>query len=679
VNSKYAVPAVGILFLCIVLALPAEQRVHINTGHTHRINDFSLQETRNLLFSAGDDGTLRVWDVNRIDNGRGRLLYKLQISHLPIVKFAVHPRLSQVALVETDRINTFHLSVWDYRTGKKIFSHKIEEIPLFIQYSPMGTYLVYGRTEWKSLVFLNSGTGTVEPVLETGFGIVSDIFLSSTEKTLLSYSPSGIIRYWSIDTATEKTSFSTVGDLLNIQFAKNGVYMIGTRGRSVYLINLVNGSVEARQEFEFIRGIYLDAASEQLFVYFTENSRPRFQTFKIDKFGSSWALNPVSRSISAPEFAEPPLALKDSTVFFCRNNGEMYTQSIYSPGESVFSSSILLDVNDIGFIGNSILISGREYILKLTSKVFGEEGAEAALSPSSGEDANFSTQRFENPLGTAAGILSLDKNRFLIFPKDGEGGSLYLYRDGFFRPLDTFLSGPVKSALPYGSDVLLLEESGNLRIIDPANGDEKFSYSSFGVQSAVRAWDGSILVARNKTDLINTTLLSINPSTSETVPIPERNLLTFHLAYDEASRSLFSLGFENRRGSIRTVLKQHQGRNYNRVSTLLSYPGEDNEASLAVDPDGRVFTSLGYGDVHMFTWNGFTTMEKVEHIPRLLRIHAGRLFSLNGDSSISIWDVESGKLEMTLHVFKDLSWIVSFSDGSYYATAEARRWIHIAE
>lgn len=679
-KSKYSVPAILILFLFLIVPLSAEQRVLISTGHTRSINDLIMQGAQNLLFSAGDDGTLRVWDVNRLGDDRGKLLYKLQISHLPIVKIAVHPTLPQVALIETDRINTFHLSVWDYRTGKELFSHKIEEVPLFIQYSPMGTYLIYGRTKWKSMTILNSMTGTVEPVLENGFGIVTGIFLSSTEKTLLSYSPSGMIRYWNLETGEEKTSFSTIGDLLNIQFAENGVYMIGTRGRYVYLINLVNGNVEARQEFEFLRGLYLDAASNRLAIYFTEKSRPRFQTFMIEKFGSAWSLNPVNRSISAPDFAAPPLILKDSTILFCRDNGEMYTHSIYSSGESVFSSSILLKVSDIGFYNDSILVAGYEYILKLTSKVFGDSERDGSGIDVSGRGVDFLTERYENPIGAATGLISIDSRRFLIFPKSESGSPLYLFQDGFFSPLDTILTGPVQSAIPYGRDVLLLEKSGTLRIIDPVSGEEKFSYSSFGLQSAVRSWDNNILVARNQTDLINTTLLSVDPETSETVPIPDRNLLTFHLAYDEATRSLFSLGFENRRGSIRTVLKQHQGYAYTRVSTLLSYPGEDNGATLTVDEEtGRVFTSLGYGDVHMFTWDGFSTMEKVEHIPRLLHTHEGRLFSLNGDSSISIWNVSNGKLQMTLNVFKDLSWTVSFADGSFYATDEARRWIYTVE
>jgi hypothetical protein len=69
-------------------------------------------------------------------------------------------------------------------------------------------------------------------------------------------------------------------------------------------------------------------------------------------------------------------------------------------------------------------------------------------------------------------------------------------------------------------------------------------------------------------------------------------------------------------------------------------------------------------------------MEQVEHIPRRLYTHSGMLYSLNGDSSISIWNIMNGKVLMNLYVFEDLSWVVSFTDGTYYATREANQWIN---
>lgn len=663
-----------LLALWAVIPLSASQRVLINTGHTQAINDFAQASKQNLLFTAGNDGTLRVWENRRLSSVRGSLLYKLQISHLPIVKIAVHPTKPLVAMIETDRINTFHLSVWNYRSAEEIFSHKIKEIPLFLKYSPRGTYLIYGKTEWDSLTFLDSQTGSLETVLDSGFGIVSDVFLSSSEKTLLTYSPSGLLRYWNLETGEEKTSFSTIGDLVDIQFADNGVYMVGTKGKSVYLVNLVNGSVEAQETFESIRSIDLDEERDRIVLYFTENSRPRFQSFRIEQVSSSRFFTPTQKSVSAPDFAVPPLLLQDSRVLFSRDDGSLYTQSIYDAEPSVYASSVLLKVSGLSFSDSTIVVASPSTIMKLSSPLFGTAATETMKT----DQYNFHTERFDNPLGNSdVGILNLGGDTFFIYPKAGVGNSMYLFDGADFTPLNTQLTGPVEEASLYEGNILLLEKSGILRIIDPVEDRQVFNYSSFGLQSAVESYQNNILLSRNRTEFINTTLLRINPETSETVPIPDRNLLTFHLAYDNTTRILYSLGFEQRRNNIRTVLKQHQGRNYSRISTLLSYPGEDSGATLAIDPGtSRVFTSLGYGDVHMFTWNGFSTMEKVEHIPRELYTHNGRLYSLNGDSSISIWDTSSGKLQMTLNVFKDLSWGISFADGNYFATEDAREWIH---
>jgi len=652
-------------------AVWSDQSIQINTGHTQTINNLAYRQDSGELYSVGDDGTLRVWDAADYTSGRGTLLHKLQISHLPIVRIAVHPELPQVALVETDRINTFHLSVWNYETDTELFSHKIEEVPLFLKFSPQGTYLMYGKTEWKSITFLDSRTGEIEPLFEDGFGIVANIFLSSSEKTLLTYSSSGMLRYWNLGNGSEKTSFSTLGDLADIQFSKSGVYMTGIKGSTLYLINLITGTIEAQQRFESIRGYSLDPESDRLVVYFTENSRPRFQSFRIVTRNNSRYLKAAPGSYSAPDFAESPLVFQDTQIFFCRENGDLYTQSIFNSEVNLFSNSVLLEVTDLSMSDQSIVIAGRENILRIQSEAF------SPAHDSSSTDYSYYTERFENPINAETGIHFLGSDRFLIYPKSGFVQNLFVF-DGFrFNPLSITVSSPVQSVADYEGMVLILEKSGRLRIIDPIQNRELFSYSSFGLQSAVASFDNNIILSRNQTDLINTTLLSVDPETSETVPIPDKNLLTFNLAYDMAARTLYSLGFENRRDSIRTVLKSHRGNTLSRVATLLSYPGEDSEASLAVDPEtSRLFTSLGYGDVHMFTWDGFTTLDQVEHIPRKLQTHSGTLYSLNGDSSISMWNTRSGKLSMNLYVFKDLSWVISYSNGDYYAESEAVQYIH---
>ncbi len=643
-----------------------ENQVLINTGHTQSINAFAFHESNNTLFSAGDDGTLRVWDPRY-----RRLEHKLQISHLPIVKIAVHPNKPEVALVETDRINTYHLSVWDYSTGKELFSHKIMETPLSLKYSPQGTYLIYSRTEWKSLTFLDSDTGQLAPLISDGFGIVSAVFLSQSEKTLLTYNASGTIRYWNTDTGEQKTApISTIGDLTQIHFSKNGVFMLGAKGNTLYLVNLVSGQIEAREQFQNLHDYSFNPNSNLVTLNITENSRPRFISYRVEQ---NSLLFPVQESTIAPDTAQAPYQLIGSKIYFSKPDGSIFSQSVYSSEAELFAKSVLMKISDIGFFENRLFLATKDDVLSLRSRAF-DAGFKSSRSRS---NYSFLTQRYDNPLQAESGIIVLSEQRFLLYPKQGAHNCLYLFEENEFRKLETELTGPIQSAGVYNSDVLLLEQGGTLRIVDPQVDAEIFSYSSFGLQGATESYNDKIIVARNKNEFINTTLLSINPNTSETVPIPDRNLLTFILGYDHITRSLYTLGFEERKNSIRTVLKEHQGGNYGRVATLLSYPGEDNQATLAIDKaTSRVFTSLGYGDVHMFTWDGFTTLEKVEHIPRTLYTHAGMLFSLNGDSSVSVWDINHGKLLMTLYLFENSSWAITFSDGSFYATDGAEQWIH---
>lgn len=97
-------------------------------------------------------------------------------------------------------------------------------------------------------------------------------------------------------------------------------------------------------------------------------------------------------------------------------------------------------------------------------------------------------------------------------------------------------------------------------------------------------------------------LLNINPETEEVVPIKDSNILTFMVDYDSTTRTLYSLGFERKDNALKTVLKSHRGRTLEITETLLTYPGEDAEASFIVDKNrSRVFTSLGFGGIHMLS------------------------------------------------------------------------------
>jgi hypothetical protein len=49
-------------------------------------------------------------------------VYLLQVSHLPIRALAVNPEAPEVAVIESDGLSVFRLSVWNWQNQSPVFS-----------------------------------------------------------------------------------------------------------------------------------------------------------------------------------------------------------------------------------------------------------------------------------------------------------------------------------------------------------------------------------------------------------------------------------------------------------------------------------------------------------------------------------------------------------------------------
>jgi hypothetical protein len=376
-------------------------------------------------------------------------------------------------------------------------------------------------------------------------------------------------------------------------------------------------------------------------------------------------------SVPGPEYHATPLAYDGRRLYFSDAEGTLYSQTPARRSPEVFARSVILPATDIHFSRNNLFLATDEQLMVFSSPAFAAEDPQENLS--------FNLRRYENPVQGETGLIGISSRQCILYPKGGSSRSLYRFDQGSFSKLRTTLTGPVISASRYNDHILLLEESGKVRIIDPETGQEHFNYSPYGLRTVEKVHDDNILAALKSRNVLGNPLLRINTDTGETVPVRDSNLLVFELAYDQVTGSVYSIGFQERRGKLRTVLKQHQGSNYERVTPLISYPGEDDKATIAIDPvSSRLYTSLGYGNVHMYAWDGFTTLEKVEHIPRDLYVHKKLLYSLNNDSSISVWDTVKGKALFTIYLFRDNTWAVVTASGDYYSsTRDSSRIIRI--
>ncbi len=650
-----------ILFITFFLTMQinAAERILINSGHSSSVEALALDNYNQKLFSGDDNGTVKIWDLYK-----NQLSMNLQVSHLPVKAIAVNPADTTIAVLTTDSLSNFKLSVWNWKTGKKLFSHRLSEMPLFFRYSPKGTYLVYGKPSWDSVTFLDAKKGYRKQMLTGGTGIVSTSFISSSEKTILLYTPSGTIQYWDLKTGKSKIHpIRTIGSLSSVHILKNGKYMSGYYDGLYYLINLVSGQVQDTIPLNNVEYAALDSATGDIALVSKKEGTYYLSIYAVSDSPAFYLIKSIKLTL-AP--SQSGITFSNGCIYFSLKDGSLYKTTVQTGRTALFSKNILQTISDIGIIQGAMLIATKENIVKVESELFNGSTDTQSFN-------RFSVSSFQNSLNGPTGIVTSHDNSFFLYSKGTTPGVLEKFSPYGDIKFSSNFSSPLISIQNIDNTFLSLENNGRCSIIDEDTGNTLFSYTSYGIQSVTRIFNGNIVAGRTQTGLIKDPLLKINIKTEEVVPIRDTNILSFMVGYDPVTRTLYSLGFEQKGDSLKTVLKSHRGSSLEITRTLLTYPGEDSAASFIVDKNkSRVFTSLGFGGISMLSWNGFTSLESSSHIPRKLHLYKNILFSVNSDSSVTLWDTTRGTIIMDMYLLKNGGWVAIRKDGKVFASSNAK-------
>ena len=131
-TRRFAIVVCALLGACHVFGAGQPEvsgRAIIDSGHSGPVLGLEYDDKRGLLFSAGDDGTVRVWDA-----ASATLVRTLRVSRLSVTRIAVNPVDPQVAAVLSDGSGDFLLAVWDWEKEERLMSIQLKEQPLFLRF-----------------------------------------------------------------------------------------------------------------------------------------------------------------------------------------------------------------------------------------------------------------------------------------------------------------------------------------------------------------------------------------------------------------------------------------------------------------------------------------------------------------------------------------------------------------
>ncbi len=639
------------------------QDVLINSSHQGPVNKLYYDDNRDLLFSSGEDGSVLIWDREKRE-----ILFRMQISHLPIKMFAVHPEKTQLAVVESDQLKTFRLSFWDWKKGTRLLLQDLDELPLFITYSPKGKYLLYARPEYNSLVLLNPETGRELNLLKDGSGIVSFAVISGNERNIMIYQPSGLITYLEISSGRILKRVKTLPGLAAIKIFPDNLFIAASTGESLVVVDLLNGTVKSRVAISEITAIGISGQGNEVASISREAGESRL---------TKWYFNRRELySVSVPEikaFANlNALTFAARYLFFGGREGSISYLNRQNQYE-VLAENQLMEISSLAMAQNHLAVAGPENIFLFSAELLFAN----LLSGHSLVDRSFLREkRIINPFSGESGVEISDEGRLFLWAREDEhGGIISLDPDtGLQRTINLDFSSALLyfEAAPQG--IITVEKSGMAQILDSDSYRKLFQYWAPGMNKLIYVGDRALLVAKSSVSELSSPLLMINQETGETVPIADTRLFVFELLYDRSRKRLFSLGIERDGDSYITQLKQHSGAGFKKMQLLYSYPGEDLSACMVLD-DSALYVALN--DKPLSQWNGyrFIELERSHHKPVKLFTQDRALLSLNSDSTLTLWDTRSRRIILNFYIFKDGEWAAFFRNGPIYTSSGGKKYL----
>ena len=327
-------------------------RAIVDSGHAGAIRWIELDEKRGLLFSSGDDGTVRIWDPVA-----GNLLRVLQVTQLATGEIAVNPAASQVAVVVTDGAGVTFLSVWDFENERQLYRVPLKEEPLFLRFSGLGTYILYGESSWQGMKIIRSADGTSLGFHPEGFGIVGFAEMSRTEKTLLTYQVSGRISYWDLATGTQTVDVPAVPYLSGVRISKDRSFLVGSTATEIVRVDAVSGAERGRAQLPGVQSLDISPAGDEL----TCISGP-------DQRITRWVVGTDAISAAAPPAALPQaatlLAYGGDALYFAGPGGLM---SVSSRGVSQFGKNVVADLTGFDAAAGRVALASRDWVRVFSS------------------------------------------------------------------------------------------------------------------------------------------------------------------------------------------------------------------------------------------------------------------------------------------------------------------------
>lgn len=536
-----------------------------------------------------------------------------QVSTFPIKKIASHPDGLKVALYETDLSGIHKISLWEWKTKKRLFIIRPNYLVTSLSWSANGNYLFVGNTENGIEVF--DQMGHLINIYSSKPGIILLATTGKREKSIVTYGKSGKLNYTGIGERKKLAEYQTESDLEHPQILKNFTRIAGYKDGAVYVINAYKG--EVIEKYNSSNAIFATNPEDEYPTWVEcTNKKNKYVLHKGETTSNSFYLSGASK-ITACASIGSHLILGD-------NNGEVH----------------LLENNNNKIIISNVFEYGEEKVKDITSSevaLFALKDNNLVAKFNIDEDSIILKKNIDSD------SLLYSKNNIILWNKN-QKKPIYKFSlekkkyATFYKPKTSIVS------ISQSKDNLcIVESSGLISLINVESGKIVFSHTIEGTQNAVQRGDEHIIIAKNSFDVTGSPIFELNLKTKETIPIKLEGDLAFSLTKNTELENTFFCFLFNGDKPVSTNLIQFSveigGILNGKFERLLTYEDEDFDPFILNNKDS-IITNLGKASLmyfNLYSKKGFY-LERDYSLPKKATLLKDYIISLNYDGSISWYD-----------------------------------------
>ncbi|MDR0758779.1 MAG: WD40 repeat domain-containing protein [Treponema sp.] len=641
------------LLLVIGADVPAQsgdaQPTRLAGKHNGQINAVVYDQEDRVL-SAGADGFLGIWNIRN-----GGAEERFQVSSYSLVSMALRPGETQVAFIESDGLGLYRISAWDYREKQNLFILRFRDPISYITYSAGGNFIILSRSARTGVVFLHPETGELLQSPESFSESVSFAATGRSERTMISYSPIGVLSYWELESGREIRHFTAPPNIRTPILFGNNRFFGGFDNRGLVILDAVSGN-EILRNSQVPRGILYPAGQEQAeFICLPVEENPRIIRYGLSSTGRLEIRsrgNLPSGGNSAASLAVTSVAAAGAVSFLGTSDGRIWSLAENGTARA-FASMEQIAVREAGASGRNLgLITANNFLgfLPLNFEEFIDQ--EPIVLENAGQYTHIAAEIAPHvPYGA-----------FLFWQSEG-GRQVPLVREypgGGRLTLDQVpLQFPLRSAAVLGNLALFLDAVGNITVVSLDTGDLRFSFFAAGALDAAFMDARNIVIGRSAV-LGNTPFLKVDITTGETVPLAYPAAIGARI-YRSENGALYGAAVTSGTDGIRTSILRLDTANPSRSARLVEYQGEDTGFGIA-ESGGVLASTIGGDGVTLYGALGLIAFERSPGLPLRLINGGNRFITLDAEGSVVWYDNQTGELLALLRFYPG-EWVLEQRDG----------------